>query len=312
MNILVATAEPHGSYHLKNLETEIKKSEHIFKHLIPYPEKSQGTPYIETTSNIEELYKADRIIIIGDIFTTWSELVAQRAVNLGKEIIISQIPYGYTYNNRYLPRANGYTATSKIGALFMTKYHSVDLSDIIITGHPENNKKINYNNKSKKVLLLTTKTDRYEKYQYDITKDLIDKLTSKGYEITIRTHPREDEMLYKNLTNNKVKLSKDKSLYHEANEHKFAVGVPGSAHMTLISLGLPVISYDPENKINNLPSEYQKIIKNKIENIDLFNFDNLILPSDEEIVETIGYDKDSVEKLVGYWTQKYISKNDLN
>jgi|694.fasta_scaffold104824_4 hypothetical protein len=312
MKIIIVTAEPNGTYHLKNLEKEIKKTKHDFIHLIPYPEKISKKTYIKTTSNIEDLYKSDRVVIIGDIFTTWTELVAQRAINLGKEIIISQIPYGHSFTNRYLPRANGYTATSKVGALLMAKYHSIDLNDIIITGHPENNKKIKHNFKSNKVLILTTKTTENEKYQYTIVKDLVNKLTDKGYDITIRTHPREEDCLYLNLINNKVMLSKDKSLFDEAKDHKFAVGIPGSAHMTLISLGLPVIAYDPKDKINNLPYEYLKIIKNNIKNLNNYDFDNLAIPSDEEIIETIGYNKDSVKKFVGYWTQKYITKNDVN
>jgi hypothetical protein len=312
MKLVMVTAEPFAGYHMKNIKKELDKSNNTFTHLIPYNDSVIGDQAVKTTYDISILEKSDRVIIIGDIFTPWTELVAYRAKQLNKEIIISQIPYGYGYNDKFLPKADGYTAVSKAGAELMSKYHSIDISDIIITGHPEITDKIKINNTNNKVLVLTTKTDLYQEQQKLHIKKLIDKLLKLKYSVTLRTHPRENESLYIDLLKENVLLSKEKELIKEAKEHKFAVGIPGSAHLTLLGMGLPVISYNPIRNIKNLPDVYNNIIKNKINNLSEFNFENLATNSDIELSEIIGYNPLAGKNLVNYWSQKYLSRAELN
>jgi hypothetical protein len=77
-------------------------------------------------------------------------------------------------------------------------------------------------------------------------------------------------------------------------------------------MGLPVISYNPIRNIKNLPDVYNNIIKNKINNLSEFNFENLATNSDIELSEIIGYNPLAGKNLVNYWSQKYLSRAELN
>lgn len=254
MNIVIATAEPRGAYHLAPLHAAMGASPHAFTHLIPYPEVVQGAPWRDTSSNPAVLEKADRLIVTGGGYSAWTELVAWRAADLGIPVLFTELAYGQPPQGRALPVPTALSAMSPASARVHADYHRVPQESVAITGNPLLDALPRYRPEPRHAVILST-VDRDRFDPKGVLLAIAQRLRSDGWKIAVRPHPREDRTMWEGFP-----LSTAGTPADSAANASVVLGYPGSAHLVAAAIGAPVIAVIPTAHADALPAEHMRIM----------------------------------------------------
>jgi hypothetical protein len=238
MNVVVATAEPRGAYHLTPLADALATSGASFAHLVPYPEPTQGEPVVPVVTDAGVLDRCDRVVVTGGTFSAWTELVARRAVALGKPVVFSELAYvgdaaPITPPVPFLT----VTALSDDGASPLERYLSV--TAVTITGTPALDGLPAWAPAPKSVLLLST-SDMVERDPDLVLLRTGRALQERGWHVCVRLHPREDPAPWDGFT-----TVSGQTQAESASTAQVVLGYPGSAHVLAAAVGVPVIALAP-------------------------------------------------------------------
>ena len=261
---MIVTGEPLGSYHLRPLYEEMSRSEAEFWHLLPYPESTQGEPYINTTADITILNEARRMIVIGGGFSSWTRGMADYAERRGIEVYLTELAYGSCEPIDGRVSLSKISAMSRSGAEVLSGYLGVNVEEIRITGNPLSEKLGSYKPEIGRALVLST-VEFERRDPSRLIKGVVEFLKSEGLEVVVRPHPRESLSLW-------FGEEMDRNPYpEEASRAEYIIGYPGTVFPVLSVLGAKVISLVPNKEMETcLPINLHSSLGVKVENIKEF------------------------------------------
>lgn len=296
--VVIATAEPRGAYHLEPMYAAMRSSATRFTHLIPYPEPVQGSPWENSTSELSVLETADRIVITGGGYTAWTELVAHRATTLGVEFVITELAYGAVPDLRNHPLPSAMSAMSPAGAELFARYHGVASEDVVITGIPLLDSLPLWEPQERRVLLLST-ADAVRQDPTGELRGLADRLTEEGWDVRVRLHPREGTDSW---TGHSIDRSPTPAI--AAAHAAVVIGYPGSAHAIVAALGVPVVALAPSVAMQEaLPPAQRLLIPNWISRASDFDPERLESCSPDHIAHVCGPIGGAAQRVVDFWAR---------
>ncbi len=300
MNIVIATAEPLGAYHLETLHTEMRSATaigHSFCHLIPYPERVQGRSWDDTTAALAVLEDADLVVITGGGYTAWSELVSLRCQQLGVRFVVSELAYGAQADGLNHPKPFAVSALSPAGAENLARYHGVPVDDIVVTGTPLLDAMPPWQPVSGRVLVLSS-VDAVSRDPERVLMAFAEKLMDQGREIHVRCHPREDRSIWVGYA-----LDESPSAALAARHAELVIGYPGSAHPIVAALGVPVVAVAPTQALRDaLPPAQASVIPTWVHSVsDLAKLGAAPPTTRERIEYANGPIGGSATRMVSFW-----------
>lgn len=250
MRIVIVTAEPRGAYHLAPLVEALKEAPVSFTHLVPYPEPVQGDPVVEVSSHASVIAECDRLVVTGGTFSAWTELAARQATRLGKPVVFSELAYVGNAEpiTPCVPVALA-TALSADGAASVSRYLAV--SGVLITGTPALDDLPAWKPVARRALLLSTSDMALRDPELSLLA-VAHALRDRGWDVRVRTHPREDRMPWKGF-----EIVNSETQAESAASAQVVVGYPGSAHVLAAAVGVPVIALSPNATLAAVFSEPQ-------------------------------------------------------
>lgn len=298
MKIVIVTGEPLGSYHLKPLYEEMRRSGHEFWHLIPYPEKTQGEPYDNTTADLEVFNGASRLIIVGGGYTPWSEAIGEYAKSKGVEIYLSELAYGSEAGGGDKLKPYKVSAMSRSGAEVLSRYLGVDIRSITVTGNPIAGKLEKYKPIKGRAIVMST-VDFIERDESRLIQEVVRYMKEEGFEIIIRPHPREN---LKNWVGEKID---DKPFPIEACRAEYIIGYPGTVFTALSVLMAKVISLVPNKEMSDaLPINLHSALGVKVKDINEFqeSFSKVKPIESKDIEYLVGPFYNASYNIVKFWS----------
>jgi hypothetical protein len=259
VKLVIATAEPYGSYHLRGFRQLFDNSPHEFVHLIPYDEQTQGEPVIPTTGETDCIFDADRIIITGGCFSPWTLSLSFLANQLNIPVYFSELAFVPLDVLDFAPPAISKASVfgSKSGGT-ISRVMNVAWENITLTGsvHTDDVPQGNSfpspasvdeaQNEGMKTIVIAT-TDNYQ--NVDPENELLTTATalqSQGYRVVVSLHSRivdssdwEGFEIVHGVTKNLIAAS------------HAVVGYIGTTAQTTASLHIPFVALDPLNKRSN-------------------------------------------------------------
>jgi hypothetical protein len=253
MQVVVATAEPRGAYHLAPLAAALDASAASFVHLVPYPEPTQGPQVVEVSHDAGLLAGCDRVVVTGGTLSAWTDLVARRANALGKPVVFSELAYLADPDPLPDPPAVvAATALSPDGARALGRYlGDAAPADVAVTGTPALDDLPAYQPVAGRVLLLST-SDMAHRDPGGVLVQVGRVLDEMGFEVRVRLHPREDPAPWAGFT---VVAGETQAV--SAASAQVVVGYPGSAHVLAAAVGAPTISVAPTAQLRGVLSAAQ-------------------------------------------------------
>jgi hypothetical protein len=303
MRIVIATAEPRGAYHLTPLAAVMAESSDAFVHLVPYSELVQGVPATEVSSRLAVIDTCDRVVLTGGTLSAWTELVCQYATSHHKPVIFTQLAnLDNTAPVTPLASITLATALSSDGANSVSSY--LRTPDVIVTGTPALDGLPAWNPVPKRALLLSTSdmTHRDPTLELRVTADA---LRRHGWDVRIRTHPREDRAPWGSFT------VVDGTQAESAASAQVVIGYPGSAHVLAAAVGVPVISLAPNFALASVFTERQAAVmsahvRSTVEVLDLI--DSVRTPDPLLVEAVVGPIGGASRRVIDLWTGSLPSK----
>lgn len=239
MKIVFLTAEPFGGYHLEPLTDELNKSGAEIVYLIPYPTGVQGNgvPF-EVSDNIYELNDADRVVITGGTYTGWTLSAIEYLKKINKPFLYLELAYiGEETKNLSWHQPEKALTVSEYSASILGEVWDRDV--IKVVGSPQLDfvpglKKARLERiPSNKVLIYSSVSSPDNMAQLlKVAEGLLD----EGYNLEVRTHPREDVSKWVDLG---ISISdRSQPLSEALVDIDYAVGVLGTFNSVLAASGL--------------------------------------------------------------------------
>jgi hypothetical protein len=296
VHIVISTAEPRGAYHLEPLYQSMMLASPRFTHLVPYPEPLQGLAWSNVSSDPAVLESADLVVVTGGGFTAWTELVARRADELNKPWIVSELAYGSRPDGVERPHPHAVSAMSRAGAELFSAYHGVDVDDVVITGIPLLDNLPTWRPEPKRALILSS-VDTATRDPDNVLRTLATRLVSEGWDVVVRTHPREDREPWSSF-----RLDASLTPAHAASSATVVIGYPGSAHPICAAIGVPTVAVAPTPELYAaLPPAHCAIIPTWVERPDDLDTTSLLASSSATIEYVCGPIGGSAQRLVDFW-----------
>lgn len=297
MKILIVTGEPLGAYHISPLYNLFDNSDHYFAHLIPYPEKVQGTPCKNLVSDFSMIKDFDRLIVIGGGLSLWSEMVFNYAIDLGIEVLFSELAFGSKGRIDGKLKAVGYSSMNITGAEVIADAFNIDKRNILVTGSPHLSPLPKFIPVRDRVLLLST-ANSIEFDRKGLLKSYGRHLQGNGYDVIVRPHPREDESYWSGF-----RVERSLRVIDAISASEYLVGYPGTAFIFGSSLGVKMIGLTPGGS-SNLERLYDPIFSKFISSeVDFnFNLNKLESPNSSFLERFNPFREDSGEMLVKFWS----------
>ena len=300
MNIVIATAEPLGAYHLVPLYPAMGAATlagHSFTHLIPYPEKVQGEPWRSTSADLSVLEAADLVVLTGGGYTAWTELLARECVRIGVRFVITELAYGAQSDGQEHPRPMALSAMSPAGAANLSRYHNWNQGDIVITGTPLLDDLPVWQPVVDRVLLLSS-VESDTRDPDGVLKKIAGDLVAAGKHVVVRCHPREDRSIWDGF-----ELDTSTTPARAASNAEIVIGYPGSAHPIAAAIGVPVVAVAPTAALRDaLPTEQASVIPTWITDLSQVELLSHAVPTSASVLyATNGPSGNSGERVVEFW-----------
>ena len=296
MKITIITSEPLGSYHLAPLYQAMKKSSAHFTHLIPYPEKTQGEPWLRVTSDLSIIKDTDKLIVAGGGFSAWSQAIISQANRLGVPVILTELALGGGFAHQGDLTINGYTVIGEDSKkLLLTS----GIKKIIeVTGTPQLDSILPWKPSPNSFLLLSTSA-RAERDPSELLFKVGSYLVDKGHQVTVRPRPREDKSIWNGFI-----IDNSPNITEVASGSSIVVAYPGTPVPIVAATGVPIIGCVPNLEFKKVLSINQnKIFSNWVS--ELRSFGEIVStakPADPFLVKQIvGPIGDSANRIVNYW-----------
>jgi len=296
MLIVIATGEPRGAYHLEPLYGSMESSPSNYTHLLPYPEPVQGRAWSNVSSDPSIINRANLVVITGGGFTAWSELVALRSENLNIPWVVSELAYGSQPDAATHPYPKALSSMSLAGAELFAAYHHFNLDEVVITGTPLLDNLPIWRPVVKRALILSS-ADAAIRDPSGVLKTIAHRLVNDGWQVFVRTHPREDQSAWRGFT-----LDNSPTPAIAASSAEVVIGYPGSAHPICAAIGVPTVAVTPTSDLLfALPPSHRTVIPTWIKSFDELdlNFLNASSPSTVEYV--CGPIGGSAQRVVDFW-----------
>jgi hypothetical protein len=296
--VLIATAEPRGAYHLTPLRTAFARSHASFTHLMPYPEPVQGEAVIPVSSDVSTIESCDRVVITGGVFSAWTELVARRAVALGKPVLFSELSY-VSASEPVCPGVGiaHTTALSPDGASSLRRYLNVE--NVEITGTPALDGLPAWRPVPRRALLLST-SDMHRRDPSHTLVAIATALRDAGWQVRLRPHPREDIEPWAGFD-----IVVGETQAESASSAQVVIGYPGSAHVLAAAVGAPVISLAPTEEFQRVftPLQRAALSAHTVGVYDTLAQVADAMPADPEAVASVvGPIGGAADRIVAAWT----------
>lgn len=298
--IVLATAEPTGNYHFASFDENHSKN---LLHLVSSVGGIQGSTYVETTDNMEVLHKASLVVLVGGVITEWTRHIGFMANEIGVPVVYSEMAYvNSSPVDFHLPDFIGYSAVSPYGVFNIKGFFNENDIDVEITGHPFLDNLPVYAPHENRILIMSSvfKKDN----GYDL-RNAIKELEANGYNVTVRTHPRESIENWKGFQISTLPLIQDLAI------SQAMVGVPGTAFLAAAALGVPTLALEDSVLDTTLP-EFKYLFR-YIHARDVVQAIKDVQPVDEDVkrflVGPIGEDingKNSADRLIEFWNNHRI------
>ena len=296
MKITIITSEPLGSYHISPLYQAMRQSTALFTHLIPYPEKTQGSPWDKISSDLSIIKSSDRLIVAGGGFSAWTQAVVAQANRAGVPVILTELALGggFAQQNNYI--INGYTV---IGADSKKMLRASGVKKKIeVTGSPQLDQISPWLPVPNSFLLLST-SDRATRDPSELLLKIGSYLLSKGHKVVVRPHPREEIRVWSNF-----EIDHSPNITEVASKSSFVISYPGTPVPLVAGTGVPVIGCSPHIGFRSILSGNQnKIITNWVNEIDsVESAINNAGPADPLLVKQIvGPIGDAANQIIKFW-----------
>lgn len=301
MHIVIATAEPRGSYHLVPLHQAMMLSSSRFSHLVPYPEALQGEPWSSVASDANILGSADLVVITGGGFSAWTELVARRAEELNLPWVISELSYGSRPDGVTRPQPLALSAMSRAGAALFAEYHGVEVGEVVVTGTPLLDNLPIWRPTHKRALLLSS-VDAALRDPRNVLREIASRLVKERWDVVVRTHPREDRAYWDGFN---LDYSPTPAL--AAQTASIVIGYPGSAHPICAAIGVPTVAVVTTPELfAALPPAHCAIIPTWIEDADELDTSSLSASNEATIEYICGPIGGSAQRLLDFWSSSVI------
>lgn len=247
-NIFIVTSEPSANYHLKFFDEAHAK---MLTHLVPSVGEVEQSSLVETSSHIDDVKKADLLVVAGGSVSEWCNHVALIANKNLVPVVFSELAYIKSEPEEYpYPDFVAVSAASKYGEFKMKTYLNDDDIDVVVTGHPMFDNLPVWNPVEGRVLVLSS---MFKKDSGASLKDSIKALENDGFDVVVRPHPREHSDAWKGF-----KVSHDVNLMDDLAKASTVVGVPGTGFQAAVALNIPVVAVEGSSMDATLP-EYRQL-----------------------------------------------------
>jgi hypothetical protein len=300
MKVVIATAEPRGSYHLAPLSRAVNESDAVFTHLVPYPEPTQGYPYVQVSSDTSVLDDADRVVVTGGTLSAWTELVAREANSREIPVIYSELSWTTGKRHHSLPRLSAVSALTPSGASSVANVLGADRESVFITGIPALDDAPPRSAEPGSVLVLST-IDAPSKDPAMVLRNAAALLRDSGVKVRVRCHPREDPALWAGF-----EIVANETQVVSASRASVVIGYPGSAHVLAAAVGAPVVSVETSSYLAAVLSPEEKsLMSATVSSVDevLEAVRNPVSPSPAAIESVVGPVGDASRSMVSFWTR---------
>lgn len=268
MHIVIATAEPFGGYHLEPLDSLMESDNmNTYTFLIPYnsPIQGNGLSGANISHSLESLYTADRLIVTGGNYSSWTNSLAHNAKSLGIEVFHAELAYiGDDAPRKYLTPAPDRSAVMSVSsAEVIRKHFELDDTKISIMGSPQLDFVAPLASKNIATIpsldssnMLIVSSVSLPESSIALLVSAAEKLLEIGANVEVRTHPREDAEIW---TSRGFTLSdRSKPVIEILSQTDYALAAAGSFNPMLYFAGIPTVSILAVNH-ENAPSAYTKL-----------------------------------------------------
>jgi hypothetical protein len=240
--IVLVTAEPSANYHFASFD---EKHARGLVHLIPSISEPQGKSNVTTTDDMNVIDDAALVVICGGPVSEWTRHIGILANEAGVPVVFSEIAYlDSTPSTLDMPVIEAYSAVSPYGVFNISGYFNEDDMDVTVTGHPFLDNLPEWKPLPKRVLFLSSV---FKKDSGTELRKAARKLEEAGYDVVIRTHPREIESW------NDFKVSKEPSLIADLARSEIVVGIPGTAFIAAAAMEIPTLAIEGSSSDSTLP-----------------------------------------------------------
>lgn len=247
-NIIVVTSEPSANYHLKYFTEGDAK--HLL-HLVPSVGEVKQSSLVPISSHIDDVKKADLLVVAGGSVSEWCEHVASIADNSLVPVVFSELAYVKTEPEEFpYPNFVAASSVSKYGEFKLGSYLKDDGLNVTVTGHPMFDVLPEWKPVDGKVLVVSSV---FKKDAGVELKNSVRVLEESGYDVVVRPHPKEHDDVWRGF-----KVSHVDSLLDDVASASFVVGVPGTAFSAALALNVPAVAVDGSTMDDTLP-EYRQV-----------------------------------------------------
>lgn len=233
MNVVIATAEPFGAYHLAPLVASARNSGIDAVHLLPVAHPTQGVAF-PTSSDLGAITTTDRVVVTGGALQAWGEAVARAAIAAGVPAIFSELAYLEQHPHPRPPAFTAATTTSPAGADAITA-HLGELPTTIV-GSPLLDHLPAWTPTAGRALVLTTVSAESPDQGASLLAAAT-RLAADGWDVVVRPHPRENLGRWASFA---LDTSPDPATAAAGAE--IVIGHPGTAFVSAAAVGAPVLS----------------------------------------------------------------------
>lgn len=239
LDVLVATNEPYGSYHIKKMVEYVAAQGGRIALVSPdLDHKGDDGVEVITLGQADE-WGADLLVVNGA--TSWPATVVEALPDV--PVVASSLAYlnpeRAEFADAIRPRLVGATAQSSDEAEVFAGHFGLDAKNIAVVGNMSLDGVAAYNPVPGSVLIATSVTHRDETGAAapgaQLLLDTAAALAAEGYHIRVGLHPREDRTLWE-----QYEIAEEGTIAAAASA-EVVVGIPGSVFPPIAAIGAPLV-----------------------------------------------------------------------
>ncbi len=239
IDVLVATNEPYGSYHIKQMVDYVNEQGGRIALVSPDLEHKADDGVEVITLDQADEWGADLLVVNGA--TEWPATVVEALPNV--PVVASSLAYLNPERAKFAdairPRLVGTTAQSSDEAKEFATHFGLNAEDIEVVGNMGLDDVGAYNPTKGTVLIATSVTRPNETGGAapgtQLLLDTAAALDDEGYHIRVGLHPREDRSLWEQYE------IADEGTIAAASSAEVVVGIPGSVFPPIAAIGAPLV-----------------------------------------------------------------------
>lgn len=239
LDVLVATNEPYGSYHIKKMVDYVKEQGGRIALVSPDLDHKADDGVDVITLDQAGTWGADLLVVNGA--TKWPATVVDALP--GIPVVASSLAYlnpeRAEFADAIRPRVVGATAQSSDEAKVFASHFGLDAKDIEVVGNMGLDGVAAYDPTPGTVLVATSVTHSDETGGAapgtQLLMDTAAALAAEGYHIRVGLHPREDRSLWE-----QYEIAEEGTIA-AASSAQVVVGIPGSVFPPIAAIGAPLV-----------------------------------------------------------------------